>query len=199
MNNQSSNRSSSKRKALFMAAVAVSRFRSAVVAAIARRPTRVVGTLYGRRRGHVQLAFQVEAHAEPLTLLELPTPTDGLVREMAACGLMRIALECDRRVSSRGGPGLAEEPAWRVYCNGRHLGWAVRRECGPEDWKVLRAVEPVSVGAGVLPAAVAGEGEVMYMRGRFERVVGSKDAEAFYMMNPDGNGGPELSVYLLRV
>jgi uncharacterized protein (TIGR01570 family) len=44
------------------------------------------------------------------------------------------------------------------------------------------------------------------MRARFERVVGSKDSEAFYMMNPDSssssngiNGGPELSVYLLRV
>jgi uncharacterized protein (TIGR01570 family) len=47
----------------------------------------------------------------------------------------------------------------------------------------------------------------MYMRARFERVVGSRDSEAFYMMNPDsgggsnnnGGGGPELSVYLLRV
>jgi uncharacterized protein (TIGR01570 family) len=41
----------------------------------------------------------------------------------------------------------------------------------------------------------------MYMRARFERVVGSRDSEAFYMMNPDCNngGGPELSVYLLRV
>ncbi|CAI0552624.1 unnamed protein product [Linum tenue] len=39
----------------------------------------------------------------------------------------------------------------------------------------------------------------MYMRARFERVVGSKDSEAFYMMNPeDGSGGPELSLYLLR-
>ena len=46
-----------------------------------------------------------------------------------------------------------------------------------------------------------GEGDVMYMRARFERVVGSRDSEAFYMMNPDKsssssgiNGGPELSV-----
>ena len=43
------------------------------------------------------------------------------------------------------------------------------------------------------------EGELTYMRARFERVVGSKDAKAFYMINPDGSGGPELSVYLLRV
>uniref|UniRef100_J3L2A0 Protein MIZU-KUSSEI 1 n=2 Tax=Oryza brachyantha TaxID=4533 RepID=J3L2A0_ORYBR len=63
------------------------------------------------------------------------------------------------------------------------------------------------MGAGVIPAACGGgEGDVMYMRARFERVVGSRDSEAFYMMNPDcggngsgNNGGPELSVYLLRV
>ncbi|XP_028553568.1 protein MIZU-KUSSEI 1-like [Dendrobium catenatum] len=80
-------------------------------------------------------------------------------------------------------------------------GYAFRRECRPEDWKALRAVEKVSVGAGVLPATAGGdglEGEVMYMRAMFERVVGSKDTEAFYMINPDGHGGPELSVFLLR-
>uniref|UniRef100_A0A0D3GB65 Protein MIZU-KUSSEI 1 n=1 Tax=Oryza barthii TaxID=65489 RepID=A0A0D3GB65_9ORYZ len=88
-------------------------------------------------------------------------------------------------------------------------GYAVRRECGAADWRVLRALEPVSMGAGVIPAASCGggEGDVMYMRARFERVVGSRDSEAFYMMNPDStstssnsnSGGPELSVYLLRV
>jgi uncharacterized protein (TIGR01570 family) len=39
----------------------------------------------------------------------------------------------------------------------------------------------------------------MYMRAKYERVVGSKDSEAFYMMNPVGSAGPELSIYLLRV
>lgn len=43
------------------------------------------------------------------------------------------------------------------------------------------------------------EGELLYMRARFERVVGSRDSEAFYMINPDGNGGPELSIFLLRM
>uniref|UniRef100_A0A453RG04 Protein MIZU-KUSSEI 1 n=1 Tax=Aegilops tauschii subsp. strangulata TaxID=200361 RepID=A0A453RG04_AEGTS len=94
---------------------------------------------------------------------------------------------------------LVEEPTWRAYCNGRKCGYAVRRECGAEEWRLLRAVEPVSVGAGVVPDGGAGEGDLMYMRARFERVVGSRDSEAFYMINPDGNGGPELSIYLLRV
>lgn len=105
---------------------------------------------------------------------------------------------------------LVEEATWRAYCNGRKCGYAVRRDCGADEWRVLRAVEPVSVGAGVLPddgdnvgtgaaAAAAGEGDLMYMRAKFERVVGSRDSEAFYMLNPDGGSGPELSIYLLRV
>lgn len=183
---------------------AVSRFRSAVSAVIARRRqtglgTRVTGTLFGHRRGHVHFAFQMDSRSTPAVLLELATPTSTLVREMAS-GLVRIALECDAS-EGKGGKKLLEEPLWRAYCNGKKCGFAVRRECGLEEWKVLKAVEPVSMGAGVLPAGDGAEanGEMMYMRAKFERVVGSKDSEAFYMMSPDGNGGPELSIYLLRV
>ncbi|XP_062180908.1 protein MIZU-KUSSEI 1-like [Phragmites australis] len=204
---------------------AVSRLRSALANAVAGRGrqvglgARLTGTLYGHRRGHVHLAFQVDPRACPALLLELAAPTAALVREMAS-GLVRIALECERAKGSAlltptaaptaGGNGrkLVEETVWRAYCNGKSCGYAVRRECGAADWRVLRALEPVSMGAGVIPAASCGggEGDVMYMRARFERVVGSRDSEAFYMMNPDsssggggGIGGPELSVYLLRV
>ncbi|CAO2165705.1 unnamed protein product [Urochloa humidicola] len=197
---------------------AVSRLRTALAAAIAGRHrqvglgARLTGTLYGHRRGHVHLAFQVDPRACPALLLELAAPTASLVREMAS-GLVRIALECDRAktaaaaaagTSGGGGRKLVEEKVWRAYCNGKGCGYAVRRECGAGDWRVLRALEAVSMGAGVIPASCGGgEGDVMYMRARFERVVGSRDSEAFYMMNPDssssGSGGPELSIYLLRV
>ncbi|KAI7997986.1 Protein MIZU-KUSSEI 1 [Camellia lanceoleosa] len=165
--------------------------------------TRVlVGTLFGYRRGHVHFAFQEDPKLSPAFLVEFATPTNILVREMAS-GLVRIALECDKKTEKKG-VKLVEEPIWRTYCNGKKCGYAVRRECGPEEWKVLRAVGPVTMGAGVLPESGGGgdggsEGELMYMRAKFERVVGSKDSEAFYMMNPDGHGGPELSIYLLRV
>ncbi|MQL89681.1 hypothetical protein Taro_022261 [Colocasia esculenta] len=200
------------------AAVAVSRFRAAFMSAMAAGRlhrlgagagglgSRVTGTLFGRRRGHVHFAFQVDPKSSPVLLIELATPTSGLVREMAS-GLVRIALECEKKpqgITAEAGAKrrLLEEPLWRTYCNGKKCGYAVRRECGPGDWKLLRAVEPVSMGAGVLPAATGkgeDDGEMMYMRARFERVVGSRDSEAFYMMSPDGNGGPELSIYLLRV
>lgn len=162
--------------------------------------TRVIGTLFGYRRGHVHFAFQEDPKSHPAFLMELATSTSVLVREMAS-GLVRIALECDKKVEMKKGTRLLEEPLWRTYCNGKKCGYGMKRECGAEEWKVLKTVEPISMGAGVLPGngETGSEGELMYMRAKFERVVGSKDSEAFYMMNPDGTGGPELSIYLLRV
>lgn len=209
-------------------AIAVSRLRSVLATALRKSPfhssqlslgQKVVGTLFGHRRGHVNFAFQKDATSEPSFLIELATPISGLVKEMVS-GLVRIALECDKEEeggekktveSAAGARRLLEEPLWRTYCNGKKCGFATRRECGIKEWKVLKAVEPISMGAGVLPGSKKGEEgggegdggedeeEVMYMRAKFERVVGSRDSEAFYMMNPDSNGAPELSIYLLRV
>ncbi|CAL5372125.1 unnamed protein product [Camellia sinensis] len=204
-------------------AIAVSRLRSVLTVFSKNRSQlplglgpKVIGTLFGYRRGHVHFAFQKDASSQPAFLIELATPISGLVREMAS-GLVRIALECDKeedKAKGAAGRRLVEEPVWRTYCNGKKCGFATRRECGPKEWKILKAVEPISMGAGVLPGGGDGEEggvaeggcagggggeEVMYMRAKFERVVGSRDSEAFYMMNPDSNGAPELSVYLLRV
>ncbi|GJM99853.1 hypothetical protein PR202_ga16991 [Eleusine coracana subsp. coracana] len=205
---------------------ALTRLRSALLAVMARARrgkrgplgscTCVTGTIFGRRRGRVHVALQADPRAPPALMLELAAYSTGaLVKEMAS-GLVRLALECERTTQQQPGPGeqdknkgrrpaLVEEATWRAYCNGRKCGYAVRRDCGADDWRVLRAVEPVSVGAGVIPedddTGIASDGDMMYMRAKFERVVGSRDSEAFYMVNPDdgGNGGPELSIYLLRV
>ncbi|WZY78755.1 hypothetical protein YC2023_025139 [Brassica napus] len=169
---------------------------------------RVVGTLFGNRHGHVYFAVQDDPTRLPAVLIQLPTPTSILVKEMAS-GLVRIALETS--AFKRDSKKLLEESTWRTYCNGKKCGYSARKECGEVEWRVLKAVGPITMGAGVLPAAAtAGEegneavgsekGELMYMRAQFERVTGSRDSEAFYMMNPDGSsGGPELSVYFLRV
>ncbi|KFK35071.1 hypothetical protein AALP_AA5G231600 [Arabis alpina] len=169
---------------------------------------RVVGTLFGNRRGHVYFAVQDDPTRLPAVLIQLPTPTSVLVKEMAS-GIVRIALET--AAFKTGSKKLLEESTWRTYCNGKKCGYAARKECGEAEWRVLKAVGPITMGAGVLPAMTTVEqegnevvgsekGELMYMRARFERVIGSKDSEAFYMMNPDvSSGGPELSVYFLRV
>ncbi|KAG5080609.1 hypothetical protein JHK86_004674 [Glycine max] len=171
---------------------------------------KVTGTLFGHRRGHISFAVQLHPRAEPVLLLELAMSTSSLVKEMSS-SLVRIALECQKvsvtaavahNNSGGGRRRLFQEPAWTMYCNGRNCGYAVSRTCGDLDLHVLSTVQSVSVGAGVIPLLEDGkgggsgnggsEGELMYMRARFERVVGSRDSEAFYMLNPDGNGGPEL-------
>ncbi|XVF56173.1 hypothetical protein PTKIN_Ptkin06aG0096300 [Pterospermum kingtungense] len=172
---------------------------------------KVTGTLFGNRRGHVSFAVQDDPRSEPVLLLELAMSTSGLVKEMSS-GLVRIALECEKAagrsaVQQNRTGRLFHEPMWTMYCNGRKSGYAVRRTCSESDWHVLRTVQSVSVGAGVIPVVenarkgggTGSEGELLYMRAKFERVVGSRDSEAFYMMNPDNNGGPELSIFLLRI
>ncbi|KAK8593596.1 hypothetical protein V6N13_042836 [Hibiscus sabdariffa] len=163
---------------------------------------KVTGTLFGHRRGHVSFAVQDDPRSEPVLLLELAMSTASLVKEMSS-GLVRIALESEK------GHGrtrkLFHEPVWTMYCNGRKSGYAATRTCTESDWHVLSTVQSVSVGAGVIPVVEdagkggGSEGELLYMRAKFERVVGSRDSEAFYMLNPDNNGGPELSIFLLRI
>ncbi|GFP92205.1 protein mizu-kussei 1 [Phtheirospermum japonicum] len=158
---------------------------------------KVTGTLFGHRRGHVIFAVQDDPRSEPVLVIELAVSTSTLVKEMSS-GLVRIALECEK---ARGGgraaaPRLYGEPAWTMYCNGRKCGYAASRGCTDSDRHVLRTVQSVDDGG---KGGSAAEGELLYMRARFERVVGSRDSEAFYMLNPDGNGGPELSIFLLRI
>ena len=67
--------------------------------------------------------------------------------------------------------------------------------CPPIEVRVMQQLRGVSMGAGVLPSPPSDkDGELTYMRARFERVVGSKDSEALYMINPDGAAVPELSI-----
>ena len=132
-------------------------------------------TPYGR--GHVHsLSKEIPLH-------NLATPISGLVKKMAS-GLVRIAVECDKEKEEekKGVRVLLEEPVWRTYCNGKS-GFATRRECGPKEWwKFLKAVEPISMGAGVLPgneAEAGSDGELMFMRAKFERIVRSMEVLFF--------------------
>lgn len=159
----------------------------------------VTGTFFGYRRGRVRFCLQHDARSSPLLLLEFAVPTSHLAHEMQF-GLLRVALECDRRISDRFGPhSLFEVPVWSMYCNGRKVGFAVRREMTAGDAVVLGLMRSVSAGAGVLPVAKAEDGdELMYLRASFERVVGSADSESFHVINPVGSSEQELSIFLLR-
>ncbi|VAH80845.1 protein MIZU-KUSSEI 1-like [Triticum dicoccoides] len=172
--------------------------------------SRTTGTLFGYRRARVTLAVQETPGSVPILLLELAMQTGRFMQEMGAEHL-RVALECEKKPPGAGaGIGrtrLLDEPLWTAYVNGRKIGYAMRREPTEDDLTVMQLLRTVSVGAGVLPNDVMGcdtaegqeAGDLAYMRARFDRVVGSRDSESLYMLNPDGNNGPELSIFFIRI
>ncbi|XP_031270225.1 protein MIZU-KUSSEI 1-like [Pistacia vera] len=159
----------------------------------------ITGTFFGYRKGRVSFCLQDDTRSSPLLLLEFAVPTAYLAREMQY-GLLRIALECDRQKQSSTSCSLFNVPVWSMYCNGRKVGFAIRRQLSVSDVAVLKLMQSVSVGAGVLPVApkLEEEGDLMYLRASFERVIGSADSESFHMINPVGSSGQELSIFLLR-
>lgn len=135
-----------------------------------------------------------------MLVVELAMHTNVLQKEMSS-GMVRIALECEKR-PEKDKTVLLDEGLWTMYCNGKSSGYGIRREASEEDLTVMELLMPVSMGAGVLPgnSEVEGpDGELAYIRAHFERVVGSKDSETLYMLSPDGNHGPELSIFFVRI
>ncbi|KAL3818865.1 hypothetical protein ACJIZ3_004770 [Penstemon smallii] len=161
---------------------------------------RVTGTLFGYRKGRVSLSIQESSRTLPTLVVELAMQTHVLQKDMSL-GMVRIALECEKR-TDKDKTALLDEPLWTMFCNGKKIGYGVKRDATEEDLNVMELLKPVSMGAGVLPGrseAEGPDGEMAYMRAHFERVVGSKDSETLYMLSPDGNNGPELSIFFVRV
>ncbi|XAR73302.1 hypothetical protein NMG60_11007222 [Bertholletia excelsa] len=162
--------------------------------------SRVTGTLFGYRKGRVSLSLQENPRTLPTLVMELAIQTTVLQKEMGL-GLVRIALECEKR-RDKEKMQLLEEPLWTMYCNGKKVGYGVKREASVEDLKVMEILRATTTGAGVLPGnpeAEGADGELAYMRALFEHTVGSRDSETLYMMSPDGNNGTELSIFFVRI
>uniref|UniRef100_A0A0D9UZG4 Protein MIZU-KUSSEI 1 n=1 Tax=Leersia perrieri TaxID=77586 RepID=A0A0D9UZG4_9ORYZ len=172
--------------------------------------TRTTGTLYGHRRSRITIAFHDSPGAPPALLLEIAVPTAKFIQDVSAAGMVRVTLECDKQQQHHphhpppaAERRLLDEPVWAAEVNGESVGYAARREATEADERVMRLLHATSMGAGVLPAAddhpTAADGEVTYMRAHFDRVVGSKDAETYYMHNPEGCAtGPELTIFFIR-
>lgn len=160
----------------------------------------MTGTLFGHRKARVNIVIQENPRCLPLLVLELAIPTGKLLQDMGL-GLVRIALECEKKPAEK--TKIVDEPIWTMYCNGRKSGYGVKRKATDEDLGFMQMLHGVSMGAGVLPTATDAnndqEGDLTYMRAQFERVIGSKDSETYYMTTPDGNDGPELSIFFVRV
>ncbi|KAL6518194.1 hypothetical protein OROMI_033895 [Orobanche minor] len=183
----------------------VSRLRSVVNRALGRNTRHhgqrvVLGTLFGNKhRDHIYFAIQNDSKSRPAFLIDLAIPITGLVGEMGS-GSVRIAFQSEKK-NDNDVPLLGVR-AWMAYCNGMLMCGARNVDCGVKETRVLKAVDHISVGAGVLPSSQEGglEEEVVYMRAKFERVVGSRHSQALYMLNPDNvNAVPELTIYFLRL
>ncbi|KAH6762047.1 MIZU-KUSSEI-like protein of unknown function [Perilla frutescens var. hirtella] len=173
--------------------------------------TMVIGTIFGHRRGgHVWFCVQQDRLTiKPTLLLELSIPTSSLIQEMQ-CGLVRIALEFnagDSASSELSRCPLHSVPLWTLFCNGRKLGFAVRRKLTQQSKIMLKTMQNITVGAGVIPCKFglgfgsgsgSDEKEIMYMRANYECVLGSADSESFHLINLDDGPGQELSIFLLR-
>lgn len=162
--------------------------------------THATGTLYGHRRARITVAFHEAPAAPPILLLEIAVPTAKFINDVsAAAGMVRVTLECDKQQAAP--RPLMDEPRWAAEVNGESVGYAARREATERDEQVMRMLHATSMGAGVLPPEMAHpvDGELSYMRVHFDRVVGSKDAETYYMHNPEGGDtGPELTIFFIR-
>lgn len=166
--------------------------------------TMVIGTIFGHRRGgHIWFCVQHDRlNTKPSLLLELSIPTTTLIQEMR-CGLVRIALEFkdESPESELSRCPLHSVPVWILFCNGRKLGFAVRRKATNQNRLMLKTMQSITVGAGVIPSGFgsgSGPEELMYMRANYECVVGNADSESFHLINPDEGQGQELSIFLLR-
>ncbi|KAK4356610.1 hypothetical protein RND71_025581 [Anisodus tanguticus] len=163
----------------------------------------VTGTLFGYRKDRVSLSIQENPGTLPTLVIDLAMQTNALQKEMSL-GMVRIALECEKsHDSNKEKTKLLEEPCWTMFVNGKKSGYCAKRDATEEDLHLMEVLKAVSMGAGVLPSKFDVEGhvddEMAYMRAHFERVVGSKDSETLYMLSPDGNSEPELSIFFVRI
>eukprot|EP00249_Psilotum_nudum_P029360 c40027_g1_i1 orf=31-588(+) len=118
----------------------------------------VTGTIFGRRKGRVHFCVHEDPANPPVLLLEFTTPTYVLVKEMQS-GLLRITLECKKRSNGEIG-SLLNEPFWNLSCNGRKVGFAVKKQNIENDSSIsnfIMMVQSVTTGAGVIRP---GEGDI---------------------------------------
>ncbi|XP_009609935.1 protein MIZU-KUSSEI 1-like [Nicotiana tomentosiformis] len=164
----------------------------------ASNTSNITGTIFGYRKGKVNICIQTNPNSStPLLLLELAVSTSTLAREMRG-GILRIALESSNDENSSS--SLLSMPIWTMYCNGKKVGFAVKRKPTKFDLQVLKQMESVVVGAGTVHGnkEINHEDDIMYLRGKFERVHGSCDSESFHLIDPEGSMGQQLSIFFLR-
>ncbi|CAA7393837.1 unnamed protein product [Spirodela intermedia] len=170
----------------------------------------VTGTVICHENKKVRLCLQLDPSAPPHLFVELPL----IATEFAAGirdGGWRISLEClslDDVTAAK--PLLEATEVWKVSLNGMKAGLATRPQMTEREARLLEVTRTVSTGAGILPPDIAaaapaspsqspeGTGGCKYLRGSFDRVVGSPDSESYYLVDPDGDLSHVLSFFFYR-
>ncbi|MFQ6634219.1 hypothetical protein Gotur_010827 [Gossypium turneri] len=126
---------------------------------------------------------------EPSVFVELPLSTSEFTSSIDS-SVLRIVLDPvpDSGITQR----------WQTYCNGQKVGFARRLVVGKEEKWVLETMQMVSSGAGFLLQKGSDGGSLKYLRGQFERIVGSDDSEAYHLVDPSYWFGQDLSVFFLQ-
>ncbi|CAH8326848.1 unnamed protein product [Eruca vesicaria subsp. sativa] len=168
------------------------------------KPSSFTGTIFGFRRGKVNFCIQAKNSKtlNPIIiLLELTVPSDVLAREMRG-GVLRIALESNNNDGYDSSSfSLLTTPLWNMYCNGRRVGFAIKREPSKDELAALKVLTPVTEGAGVVNGEEINRDKsdhMMYLRASFKQVFGSFDSESFHLIDPRGIIGQELSIFFFR-
>ncbi|KAI3879222.1 hypothetical protein MKW98_028789 [Papaver atlanticum] len=168
------------------------------------------GTIFGYLQGKVTFCIQSKPDSNiPILLLELAIPTAILAKEMQS-GLLRIALEYNNG-SRQSSSNLLCVPVWTMYCNGRKVGSAIKRVPTQADKRVLSLMREIEEGVGIINAKRLmkssiddnyedrrNHGDIMYLRGNFERGSASSNSESFHLINQDGSSNQQLSIFFTR-
>lgn len=86
-----------------------------------------------------------------------------------------------------------------MFCNGKKAGCAIRRRPTQGDKNVLRLMQSVHVGTGLINGKTLNSADdLMYLRATFERVSLSSNSESFHLISPDESSGQDLSIFFLR-
>ncbi|GKU99119.1 hypothetical protein SLEP1_g12011 [Rubroshorea leprosula] len=134
----------------------------------------------------VRLALQNDPTCLPFMLVEFPLSTPAFT-DLIDNGILCIMLE-----------PVQDSGTWVMYCNGQRMGLVTRREVDEDERLLIEAMKMVTAGAGIWPekGSVAA-GEYKYLRGQFERAVGT-NSEAYHLKDPSEGRGGYLSVFFLR-
>ncbi|XP_057492459.1 protein MIZU-KUSSEI 1-like [Actinidia eriantha] len=136
-------------------------------------------TIFGHHRGKVNFFIATNPKSTNPLLVELSIPTSIIAREMRG-GILRIALESTTSGNyEEFNSSLLSMPVWTMYCNGRKLGFAIKRSPIKADVEILEKMEFVSTGAGTLSGNEIHCGdEIMYLMGNFESVCQSSNSSS---------------------